>query len=269
MRSRSSPAPTPTPVEETPDSVSELTFHLGLRPPDDVPPGHEHQIETLLLGTLETTKTLSQETTGTIARDGVAHLSAHGQADAVLRAPVGQGQQHEEPPAHAPALLEDTIKLRAGPQAPLALEPHDLPGPCAIRRPASSDPSAAGASRPGAHPSCACGPGTHGSASASDYWAETSSSCCSPSVVAIPRQGAHQDKLKSVAEEGISCQNRAGSPPCTRARLYASLERLQTANTQSPSMTPGPAFPQLLKSLCKSGRSVSDASLCRVLLVSY
>ncbi len=42
---------------EPSDSVSEFTFHLGLCPPDDFRPGHDHQVETLLLGTLETTKT--------------------------------------------------------------------------------------------------------------------------------------------------------------------------------------------------------------------
>ena len=235
MRTSRRPAATPTRVEETSDSVSDLTFHLGLRTPYDIRSGHDHQIEALLLGTFETTKTLPQEASGTVADDGVAHLTAHGQPDTVLRAAVGECQHHEEPPSQAPAFLEDAIELRADSQAPLTLEPHDPPGLCTVRRPASSDPSGADASRPGGHPSSACGPGSRASACASDCWAETSSSCCSPSVVPVPRQGVHQDKLKSVAEEGTSCQKGGAPSPCTPAGPYANLRGLRTANPQSPS----------------------------------
>jgi hypothetical protein len=231
MRARSRWAPTPMGVEETSHSVSEFTFHLGLCPPDDIRPGHDHQVETLLLGTLETTKTFLEKPAGSVAGDGISNLPTHGEPETVLRPIVRKGEDHEEPSAEAATLPEDTIELRAGTQALFARESHDPSGPCTVRPPASFDPFGAGASRPGGPPSSACGPGSRASDAASDCWAETSSSCCSPSVLAIPRRSAHQDKLKIVAEEGAFCQKPAFPTPCTRARLYASLTGLQTANT--------------------------------------
>jgi hypothetical protein len=125
MRSRSRWAPAPAAVEETSDSVFELTFHLGLRAPDDVRPGHEHQVQAPARGTVETPEALSEQAPGPVAGDGVAYLATDGQPETVRRPTVREGVDHEEAPSKAPALSKHTVELKANAQALLARQPHE------------------------------------------------------------------------------------------------------------------------------------------------
>lgn len=130
MRRRSSRAPIPTSLDETSDSVVELTFHLGLSLPDDLPSDHDHQVQTLLrsFGAGEAPKALFQQAAGSVSRDGVADLPAHRKAEPVLCTAVARRDEQEKAPAHAVALSEDVIELPPGAQSLCALEPHDTSG---------------------------------------------------------------------------------------------------------------------------------------------
>ena len=182
MRSRIRRAPTPTAVGEASDPVSELTIHLGLCPPDDVRSGHDDEIEAGPRRLRETTEALAQQPPGPVASDGAPDLPAHRQAKSVLGAIVWQGDHDELSAPESSSFSEDSIELHAHPQSviPPEIHSHDPTGPCTVRPPAASGPSAAAASGSPGHPSSASGPGSHASAFASDCWVETSSSCCSP-----------------------------------------------------------------------------------------
>ncbi len=244
MRSRTRCAPTPATVGEASDPVSELTIHLGLCPPDDLPSGDDDKVEAGPTRRRESTEALAQQPTGPIAGDRSSDLAAHGQAQPVLGPLVRQGDHDEEPPSQSFSLPEDTIELGTGPQPSDTPETplHDPTGSSVIRPPAASGPSGDAASGSPGHPSSASGPGSRVSASASDCWAETSSSCWFPSLLPAPRWPSHQDKLKRVAEKTGFCQRRAGSSSCAVRRLYASVTRLRTAKTSKPFHDSHPRF---------------------------
>ena len=237
MRSRTRRAPTPTTVGEASDPVSELTIHLGLCSPDDVPSGNDDEIEAGARRWREATEALAQQPPGPVACDGSPDLPADGEAEPVLGAIIRQNDHDEEAATNASSPPEDTIELRARPQPPATPETqlHDPTGSSTVRRPAASGPFAGAASGSPGHPSSASGPESHVCAFASDCWAETSSSCWFPSLLPVPRWPSHQDKLKRVAENGASCQKCAPPSPCTARRLYASVTGLRTANTSKPS----------------------------------
>lgn len=132
MRRRSRRAPIPTSLDETSDSVVELTFHLGLGPPDDLWSDHNHQIQTLLrrFGSGEAPKSLLQQAAGPVSRDGVADLPAHREAEPVFRTAVGRSNEKKQAPTQALALPKDVIELRSGAESLRPLEPHDPFGFC-------------------------------------------------------------------------------------------------------------------------------------------
>jgi len=244
MRSRTRRAPSPTAVGEASNPVSELTIHLGLCPPDNFWSGHDDKIKAGSVRRHEATETLPQEPARPVACDSPADLPAHGEAQPVLGVLVRQGDHEEKAATEPSSLPEDMIELRACPQSPDTPETqhHDPTGSSTLRQPAASGPFADGASGSRGHPSSAFGPGSRGSASASDCWAETSSSCWFPSLLLVPRRPSHQDKLKRVAERAVSCQRSGRSSPCTAPRLYASLTGLRTANTSKPFHDSRPRF---------------------------
>jgi hypothetical protein len=233
MRSRTRRAPDPTAVGEASNSASELTIHLGLSAPGDLRSGDDDKVEAGTWRRREPTEALSQQPTSPVAGDGSSDLPAHGEAQSVLEPLVRQRDHEEEAASQSSSLSEDTIELRACPQPPDTPETplHDPSGSSTIRQPAASGPSADAASGSRGHPSSAFGPGSRGSASASDCWVETSSSCWFPSLLPAPRWPSHQDKLKRVAEKVRICQRKAGSSSCAVRRLYASVTGLRTAKS--------------------------------------
>jgi hypothetical protein len=144
MRSRTRRAPTPTPVGEAPDSVSEFTIHLGLTPPDNIRSGNDDKVEAGSNRRREATEALAQQPTGPVAGDRASDLPANGKAQSVLGTLIRQGDHDEEPTTESSSLLEDAIELRACPQPPCAPETpfHGPGGSNNIRQPAASGLSA-------------------------------------------------------------------------------------------------------------------------------
>jgi hypothetical protein len=255
MRRRTRRAPTPTAVGETSDPVFELTLHLGLCAAHDVRSCHHHEIQPASLRTGEPAKTLPEQPPGPIPGDRRADLAADREAQPVTLSSVGQGDHHEEAATQSPTLAEHPVELRSGSQSPVPSETpsHDPAGSCTVTPPAASGPSADAVSGSRGHPSSASGPGSHGCASASDCWAETSSSC--RFLLSCWSRGGHHIRTNSRAYRKMAGPVKTSGVPLLvpPAVSMLVLRGYGQPTLQSPPMTSGPAFPQLLKSLCKRG----------------
>jgi len=127
MRRRSRRAPRPIEVEP-PDSFTELTIHLGLCPPDNIRPGHEHDVEAPPGRRRQPSEALPQEPPGAVAHHGSSQFSSCRYAQSVLRLSVLKSDEHELAPREAPALPKHPVELGAcaQPASALQLQAHAL-----------------------------------------------------------------------------------------------------------------------------------------------
>jgi hypothetical protein len=171
---------------------------------------------------------------------------------------VGGGHQEEQATVEACATLERGIELGPGPKALAGKEAHaPFRSRPRLRRRSASGPSGGGASERAALPSSACGRGSRGCASVYGCSAGTSSSSVNPMG---RRDETHRPAGQTLKATGVGHRLSIGHPstPSTgsgrlvRPRVVWYLSPVTDIPRQRPpSWFPIPAFPQLLKSLCK------------------
>ena len=88
------------------EALSELTLQFLLRRADDVGLGDEDDVPIRPGPPRAAAERLPEAPLGGVPHDGAAHVLADGQAHAIVAEPVGEGDEHEEPPVEPDALAE-------------------------------------------------------------------------------------------------------------------------------------------------------------------